>query len=259
MPSPVRVGLIVPSSNVTMETEIPAMLRAREQVASERFTFHSARMRMQQVTPEELARMDADSERAVAELADARVDVMGYACLVAIMSQGHGYHRSSEERLGAVAAAESDGDLPVVSSAGALVEGLQHLGARKVAVLAPYMKPLTATVCGYIEHEGIEVVDSISREEPDNLRVGQLDQDELIRLAGEVDTSDADALVVSACVQMPSLRALAEVQRRSPIPVVSAASATVWRMLRALELDPVVPDAGALLGQAVATHEAASR
>ena len=259
MSSPVRVGLIVPSSNVTMETEIPAMLRAREQVASERFTFHSARMRMQQVTPEELARMDADSERAVAELADARVDVMGYACLVAIMSQGHGYHRSSEERLGAVAAAESDGDLPVVSSAGALVEGLQHLGARKVAVLAPYMKPLTATVCGYIEHEGIEVVDSISREEPDNLRVGQLDQDELIRLAGEVDTSEADALVVSACVQMPSLRALAEVQRRSPIPVVSAASATVWRMLRALELDPVVPDAGALLGQAVATHEAASR
>ena len=58
---------------------------------------------------------------------------------------------------------------------------------------------------------------------------------------------------------MPSLRALAEVQRRSPVPVVSAASATVWKMLRELELDPVVPDAGALLGQAVATHEAASR
>mgnify|MGYP001235027225 FL=1 len=99
MHTPVRVGLIVPSSNVTMETEIPAMLRAREQVAPGRFTFHSARMRMKQVTPEELAAMDADSERAAAELADARVDVMGYACLVAIMSQGHGYHRSSEERL----------------------------------------------------------------------------------------------------------------------------------------------------------------
>lgn len=258
MHDPIRVGLIVPSSNVTMETEIPAMLRAREAVAPERFTFHSARMRMKNVTPEELAAMDADSERAATELADARVDVMGYACLVAIMSQGHGYHRASEERLAGVAREETGEDLPVVSSAGALVEALEHLGARRVAVLTPYMKPLTATVCGYIEHEGIEVVDSISREEPDNLKVGELDQDELVRLAGEVDTSGADALVISACVQMPSLRALAEVQRRSPIPVVSAASATVWKMLRTLGLDPVVPDAGALLGQPLAAAKTVS-
>ena len=41
-----RIGQIVPSSNTTMETEIPAMLRAREGVGPERFTFHSARMRM---------------------------------------------------------------------------------------------------------------------------------------------------------------------------------------------------------------------
>lgn len=252
MSTPVRVGLIVPSSNVTMETEIPAMLRAREAVAPERFTFHSARMRMQQVTPEQLKKMDADSERAARELADARVSVMGYACLVAIMSQGHGYHRTSEETLSRVARDETGEALPVVSSAGALVEALEHLGARKVAVLTPYVKSLTATVCGYIDSEGIEVVDSISREEPDNLKVGQLDQDELVRLAGQVDTSEADALVISACVQMPSLQALAHVQQTSPIPVVSAASATVWKMLRELGLDPVVPEAGALLGQSLA-------
>ena len=36
-----RVGMIVPSSNTTMETEIPAMLRAREEIRPERFTFHS--------------------------------------------------------------------------------------------------------------------------------------------------------------------------------------------------------------------------
>jgi len=36
----------VPSSNTTMETAIPAILRARETVEPERFTFHFARMRM---------------------------------------------------------------------------------------------------------------------------------------------------------------------------------------------------------------------
>ena len=77
-----------------METEIPAMLRAREATHPERFTFHSSRMRMQKVTKEQLEAMDRESLRCAAELADARVDVMGYACLVAIMSMGQGYHRT---------------------------------------------------------------------------------------------------------------------------------------------------------------------
>lgn len=75
-----RVGLIVPSSNVTMETEIPALLRAREGVAPDRFTFHSSRMRMKNVTKEELEKMDDDSLRCAVELSDAAVDVQAYAC-----------------------------------------------------------------------------------------------------------------------------------------------------------------------------------
>ena len=154
-----RIGQIVPSSNTTMETEIPAMLRARESVRDDRFTFHSSRMRMKKVTREELAEMDGQSLRCAAELADARVDVMGYACLVAIMSMGHGYHRTSEARLTA-AAAEAGGPCPVVTSAGALVDGLRLLGARRVALVMPYMKPLARLVVDYVESEGIEVVDS---------------------------------------------------------------------------------------------------
>ncbi len=94
-----RIGQIVPSSNTTMETEIPAMLLARQTIRPERFTFHSSRMRMKRVVKEELVAMDRDSDRCAAELSDARVDVLGYACLVAIMSMGLGYHRQSEQRL----------------------------------------------------------------------------------------------------------------------------------------------------------------
>src|SRR5262245_8568618 len=121
-PRTFRIGQIVPSWNTTVETEIPAMLHARESVEPERFTFHSSRMRMKRVTKEELAAMDADSDRCAAELSDARVDVIGYACLVAIMSMGKGYHRQSESRLHDAAGREG-ADIPVVTSAGALVEG----------------------------------------------------------------------------------------------------------------------------------------
>ena len=36
--------------------------------------------------------MDKMSLKCAQELSDAHVDVMGYACLVAIMSMGRGYH-----------------------------------------------------------------------------------------------------------------------------------------------------------------------
>ena len=97
----IRIGQIVPSSNTTMETEIPAIFQAREREHPDEahFTFHSSRMRMKKVVKEELEAMDRDSLRCAAELADARVDVAGYACLVAIMSMGNGYHCESEARL----------------------------------------------------------------------------------------------------------------------------------------------------------------
>ncbi len=241
-----RIGQIVPSSNVTMETEIPAMLRAREAIAPERFTFHSSRMRMRKVTKEELAAMDAESERCAVELSDARVDVLGYACLVAIMSMGHGYHRISEQRLHQ-RTVENGAPAPVVTSAGALVGGLQALGAKRVAIVAPYMKPLTKLVVEYLENEGIGVADFVTLEIPDNLEVAAQDPMRLVEIYRRLKLNHVDALVLSACVQMPSLAAIPEVEAECGIPVVSAAVCTAWQMLLALGLDTTVPNAGTLL------------
>ncbi len=241
-----RIGQIVPSSNVTMETEIPAMLRARETIAPERFTFHSSRMRMKRVVKEELEAMDADSDRCALELSDARVDVLGYACLVAIMSMGRGYHRVSEQRLHG-RTVENGAPAPVVTSAGALIHGLGKLAAKKIAVIAPYMKPLTELVVDYIEHEGVQVVDCISLEIPDNLAVGARDPRALIDISRRLDTARADAVVLSACVQMPSLASIQPVEDRIGLPVISAAVCTTHQMLEKLGLPTVAPKAGALL------------
>ena len=241
-----RIGQIVPSSNTTMETEIPAVLRAREGAEPERFTFHSSRMRMQKVTKEELAAMDRDSDRCALELADARVDVLGYACLVAIMSMGKGYHRVSEQRLHG-RTVEAGGPAPVVTSAGALVDGLKALGAKKVSILTPYMKPLTQLVIDYIENEGIEVVDSISLEIPDNLEVGRQDPLAPAEITKRLNTRGVDAVVASACVQMPSLASVQLIEDRIGLPVVSSSVCTTYRMLKKLGLKAGSPGFGALL------------
>ena len=241
-----RIGQIVPSSNTTMETEIPAILRAREAIHPERFTFHSSRMRMKQVTKEELAAMDADSDRCALELSDARVDVLGSACLLAIMSMGRGYHCVSEQRLHQ-RTVDNGAPAPVVTSAGALVDGLKAIGAKKVSLLAPYMKPLTALVVDYIEHQGIEVVDSLSLEIPDNLEVGRQDPRAPIEITKKLKTSGVDAVVASACVQMPSLPSIQPIEDRVGLPVISSSVATTYMMLKRLGLNTAVPGFGSLL------------
>ena len=241
-----RVGLIVPSSNTTMETEIPAMLRARESISAERFTFQSSRMRMMEVTPEQLAAMDRDSDRCALELSDARMDVMAYACLVAIMSMGLGYHRVSQQRLHGVSVANG-GAAPVTSSAGALVQGLQAMGAKKVSIIAPYMKPLTQLVINYLENEGIEVIDSLSLEIPDNLLVGARDPSAPAELWKRLNVQGADAIVASACVQMPSLESIDLIQAECGIPVTSAAVCTTYEMMKSLGITASSPIGGELL------------
>jgi len=251
--SSTRIGLIVPSSNTTMETEIPEMLRRRaERYPDEHYSFHSSRMRMKKVTPEELAAMNAASERCVVELVDADVDAMAYACLVAIMSQGETAYVTEGERIErAVAAAGSDA--AVVTSAGALIAGLRALGVSRVGLVAPYMPELTDTVVACITAAGIEVADSVSLCVSDNLAVGRLDPAGLREVVERVDLTGCEALVLSACVQMPSLPVLAEVEQIVGLPTLSAASATVFELLRSLGRKPFVPGAGHLLSGELAS------
>jgi len=196
--------------------------------------------------------------RCALELSDARVDALVYACLVAIMSMGKGYHRQCEARLHD-ASVENGAPAPVVTSAGALVDGLKTLGAKKISVIAPYVCSLTKLVCDYIEAEGLQVVDSISLEIPDNLEVGTRDPMALVDIVKRLKIGGADAIVLSACVQMPSLAAVPVVEATCGLPVVSAATCTVFQTLQKLGLKTVAPNAGMLLSGKFGANATAER
>jgi maleate isomerase len=65
--------------------------------------------------------------------------------------------------------------------------------------------------------------------------------------ARELDLSGVDALVISACVQMPSLDLVQAAEDEFGIPVLSAATAGAYTILRRLGLSVDIPDAGRLL------------
>lgn len=252
---PFRVGLVVPSSNVTVETEMPALLSRH---GSATFSFHSSRMRMAKVSPAQLAAMNAQRERCVLELGDARPDVLLYACLVALMAAGPGEHQRVEG-LVAEQLATGGAQTRVRSSAGALVEALRAVPARRIALVTPYTEPLAKQVVAYLEAEGFDVVDWRALEVEDNHEVGCIPGARVMEAARSLDLADADALVLSACVQMPSLSLIEDAERELGLPVLSAATAGAFSTLRALDLPLTVDGAGALLRRDLHPHPEETR
>jgi maleate isomerase len=72
----------------------------------------------------------------------------------------------------------------------------------------------------------------------------------LVEIYRRLKLDGADAVVLSSCVQMPSLAAIPVVEQECGLPVVSAAVCTTYEMLRKLGLPTEVPAAGGLLSGA---------
>jgi maleate isomerase len=121
------------------------------------------------------------------------------------------------------------------------------MGARRIAMVTPYVPALTQIVADYIEGAGIEVVDSVSLSVDNNLEVGRLDPQQLPGIAQELNREGVDAVILSACVQMPSLAAVQTAEDQLGVPVITAAVATTYEILKALGHTPAIPGAGRLL------------
>jgi maleate isomerase len=65
--------------------------------------------------------------------------------------------------------------------------------------------------------------------------------------ARSMDLTGVDALVLSCCVQMPSLALVDAAEQEFGVPVLSAATAGAYTVLRALGLSVDIPGAGSLL------------
>jgi maleate isomerase len=175
--------------------------------------------------------------------------IVAYARLVAIMAQGPNYHEQAEREL-SKAIASRGADVAVIFSAATLLGGIEALGARRVTVVARYFKPLTRSVVGYIEAAGRRVVDSASLGVSDNLAVGRLPAERVLQAARAVRLDGAEALVLSACVQMPSLDIIEQAEQETGLPVLTAAMATAYVLMRHLGLPTQVPRVGTLLNGA---------
>lgn len=228
-----RIGLIVPSSNTSMEEEF-------RKVLPEGVSLHTARMRLRNVTVEELFNMEKEAVEAASRLADADVDIIVYGCTSGSFVGGVGYDEEVVRRIkGAV-------NREVVATATAVVEGLKELNVLKIALVTPYIEEINRREKEFLEGNGFKVISVKGLGIVSNLEIGRQTPMTAYRLAKEAYTEEADGVFIS-CTNFRTLEILKPLETDLGRPVISSNQATFWATLRRLNIKEKVMGFGSLL------------
>lgn len=223
-----RIGLVVPSSNTTAEPEFRAM-------APSSVTVHGARMPLEDVTPDGLDEMADGAERAGRLLGHADVDGVAYACTTGSLLHGPGFDADLESRL------EDAVEGPAVATALSVRRAFEALDVETLAVRTPYAPELDELERDYLEATGFDVVSMQGRGIVDNTDIGALTAGDAASQVIETveDPVEADGVFVS-CTNYATVGALAALEDRFGVPVVSSNVATMWDLAHRLDVEPAI-------------------
>lgn len=214
----VRLGLIVPSSNTTMEPEFNKLI-------GEHGTVHAARLRLREVTLEELQEMEERRDEAALQLSDAKVDVICYGCTSGSLFRGIGHDAEIAAQL------ERISGIPAVATSGAVVESLRKLSCRKIGVATPYEEEINLREKRFLEGNDFEVVRIRGLGIRENTKIGSLPPEVALDLATEVGEGEVDGVFIS-CTNFRTIEILDQAEALLNKPVVSSNTATFSSMIK---------------------------
>lgn len=222
-----RIGLIIPSSNTTMEVEFARHL-------PEGASVHSTRLHLERVTVEELAEMALKAEEAAQLLADAQVDIIVYGCTTGSLIKGKGYDLELERRLREVTG------IPALTTAHAVLEALRARRLKKIAVATPYIEKVNEREREFLTANGFEVMAIRGLGLLRNLEIGLQDPHVVYKLGKELmeEHPEAEGLFIS-CTNLRTFEVLRSLEDELGKPVISSNQATLWCVLRDMNISPV--------------------
>jgi len=228
-----RLGLLIPSSNTTMETEFRKLL-------PENVSLHSARLRLLSATIDQLAKMEEELEEEAVKLADANVEVIGFGCTSGSFFKGIGFDKEIERKIRVTTGK------PAISTSHAVLKALRFLKVRKVAVATPYIDEINYQLKNFLEDNRFEVVDLEGLGITDVLTIGRIDDQTLENLVKKLNYEDADCIFIS-CTNLPTVDSIEKLENNCGKPVISANTATLWAMLRKIGIHTQIKGFGKLL------------
>ena len=232
-----RIGFLVPPGNPTVEPEMM-------QLAPRGVSLHFTRMVARGVTgslqgQEERNRTQiAHLDENVALLAMVKPAVIVMAHTATSYTLGRTGEAATVERI------ERATGVRFITAFGSVVAALKHLGIERVAIGTPYDEAATRQCEANVMSYGIAVASCGRLQDVTNIYDETPERAYL--LGRQVDHPDAQAVFLSG-VGMPTIAALAALERDLGKPVISSASAMMWNALRVANAGSPVTGFGSLL------------
>lgn len=233
-----RLGLMVPSINVTMEHEFNLM-------APEGVSVHCARLAITNEILVEVTQVDKDRigkaneaiSKAQIELQHAEVDVIG------VGSTAGGWVL---EDLGAVMklikTIEEKVNIPAAMATIAVMEAMRKLEMRRIVVATPYVEAANEKGKEFLEANGFDVLTMKT--------IGELahtvSPGRVYRFAKNLFVPEADGIFIS-CTDFRSIEILQALENDISKPVVSSNQALMWKMLQLAKVRESIKGFGRLL------------
>jgi maleate isomerase len=233
-----RIGLLVPSSNSSVEPEIYGLLPPE-------VSLHTARLHLTHISPETIVAMVDEIEAQGRLLASADVDVIMLGAVAPGLIKGAGYDRELAAKIEAATGKRA------ATTATATLDALRHLGAKRIAIGAPYDGSVSKIAQEFMEANGITVVGAHDLGIVDNLKVGRLDESVAYDLGRKVDRPDADAIVFAG-TNMRTMAVVERLEQDLGKPVVSTTAACLWAALRIIDFRHAITGHGKLLRELAA-------
>lgn len=228
MSVPIRLGMLTPSSNTTLEPITTAMLANLPSVS-----LHFSRFRVTEIalTGDALAQFDDRPILAAAELlAHAKVDVITWN---GTSSGWLGF--ATDERLGDRITHATG--IKASTSMLALNEILAATGVKRFGLVTPYIDAVQQRIVANYASLGITCDAERHLGIQDNFTFAEVPADTLASMIRAVAAEKPDAIGV-ICTNLRAAPLVAALEQETNIPIYDTIATAVWKSLRLAGIDP---------------------
>lgn len=229
-----KIGLIYPAPGWVMEPEFYKM-------SPEGVITCTTRISLLETNVEQLSDIGRQAIESARLLSQAPVDVIALGCTSGSFIGGSNY---DEELIGQMKIAS--GGITCITTSTAVINALQSLGVKKLAVATPYIEEVNEKGKSFLEENGFEVISITGLNLLYDSEIDNQSLETVYNLAKTVDRKEAEAVVI-LCTGIRSIGILEYLEEALEKPVISAIQSTFWHSLRISGVKDKIKGYGSLL------------
>ncbi len=230
-------GVLIPSTNTTVETEFSHLLPANILQA------HYGRVlsRSPDKSPFHPP-LDSDVEYQSKLLGTAKVE-----SIILLQSSASLFEDDFDEKT--IARIKAASGVPGITSAGAVGAAARALGAMNVALVSPYSEPVNASARRYFEGRyGLKIVALEGFAATDSYAIGNLGPENARDAFARINRPEIQAFLVPGG-NFPTMASIPGWEAEFKKPVITTNQAAIWMMMQKIGCTERLPGLGRLLEQ----------